>query len=140
SFLRKLMAYVAEKVKFRGNISLVIVSDYQMRGLNKRFLNRNGTTDVISFDLRSNLPCNKNMILEDIDCEIIVNSERAVSVSNKYGLSCKEELALYCIHGLLHLAGYDDDTEENRDKMMKKQKKLLAGFFTESIDGKREEN
>jgi len=131
SRLRALLSRVARQEKFVGNISVALVSDRKMRGLNRRFLKRDSSTDVLSFDLRTkHLLRNRNALCEDIDCEIVVNSERALRVAKRYGLTPFEELALYCIHGLLHIAGYDDRTEEERARMAAKQKSLLDRIFT----------
>ena len=137
SRLRALLWRVARDEGFAGNISVALVSDSRMRGLNRKFLKRNSSTDVLSFDLRTKrLLQSRKALHEDIDCEIVVNSERAFRVAKRYGLTPFEEVILYCIHGLLHLAGYDDTTEEGRARMAAKQKSLLDKIFTCSRGGR----
>jgi probable rRNA maturation factor len=129
--LHALLSRVAKQEGFSGNISVALVCDRKMRGLNRRFLKRDYSTDVLSFDLRTKrLLRNRKALREDIDCEVVVNSEMALRVAKSYGHTPFEEVALYCIHGLLHLAGYDDATEEERARMAAKQESLLDRIFT----------
>jgi probable rRNA maturation factor len=130
SRLRRLLWRAARQEKFAGNISVALVFDSQMRRLNRRFLKRDFTTDVLSFDMRTKrVAPGRKALREDIDFEIIVNSEMALRVAKRYGFTPFEEVALYCIHGLLHAAGYDDRTEEERARMAAKQKSLFDRIF-----------
>jgi probable rRNA maturation factor len=130
SRLRSLLLRVARREKFKGNISIALVSDSEMRRLNRRFLKKHSSTDVLSFDLRTKrLLRGRKAVREDIDCEIVVNSEMALRSANRYGLTPFEELALYCIHGMLHVTGYDDRTEKEQKRMGAKQKSLINRIF-----------
>ena len=101
----------------RYEISIAIVGDTQIRKLNKRYLNRNTTTDCLSFDLsddekKSELGNRKSKIFE-----LVVNGEMAVRQASLRGHSSEAELALYITHGLLHNLGFDDSTKGRARKM-----------------------
>ena len=92
-----------------AEISVAIVDDAEMHELNRRFLNHDYPTDVLSFVLEQSD--------RGLDGEIIVSSETAQLRSLDEGWSALEELTLYLIHGTLHLVGYDDKTSDTRATM-----------------------
>ncbi len=93
-------------------INIAIVEDAEFRDLNRRFLNRNATSDCLSFDLSDDEESDSSKLLE-----IVVNGELAVKQANLFGHSDEAELALYVTHGLLHNLGFDDSTPSKARKM-----------------------
>ena len=79
-------------------------------------------TDVLAFDLSED----KNYLAGDI----VISVDAAVANATAYGTSVPQELALYIIHGILHLLGYDDHKKNDVQKMRREEKKLLS--FIES--------
>jgi probable rRNA maturation factor len=92
----------------RGEISLVIVGEGRMRELNKKYRKKNKVTDVLAFDYG----------------EIFICLSQAKKQAKKMGHSLKQELAVLLIHGILHLAGYKDETKKDFNKMLKKQEEV----------------
>lgn len=121
--LRRTADYVLRQYRInRALVSVAIVDDRTMKSLNKRYLQQSGSTDVLSFDLRSDAADqNENQL----DCEVIVNAERALNVAQANERSTEGEMLLYLIHGLLHQLGYDDKTDEQADRMHRKEDELL---------------
>jgi len=110
---KKLLEKIAKKtlksLKTKlAEISLVFVSDIRMKSLNRKYRGRNRVTDVLAFDYG----------------EIIVCLPQAKRQAKKIGHSLKKELAILLIHGILHLAGYSDETKKGYNKMINKQKEL----------------
>ena len=107
-----------------GRLGIVIVDNETIHNLNKDFLRHDYPTDVISFQVESEP---ENGYLEG---EVIVSAEMAQSRAPEFGWSVQEELILYVIHGLLHLVGFDDITEEDRKMIREKERYYLrhAGF------------
>ena len=101
-------------------ISIVLVSDRNIRQLNRDFHGRDEVTDVLAFDYR---PTSDP---DDVDAEVVVSAHRAQDQALHRGLPPDGELFLYCVHGLLHLAGYDDRDSEDRRRMWKRQLEHLA--------------
>lgn len=94
-------------------LSVVLVSDRQMAGLNLRYHNTPGPTDILTFDYGGGTG------------ELIISVDHAVSQARRYRTTPVRELALYVVHGLLHLAGYDDRTPVQRRRMRAAERRLL---------------
>jgi rRNA maturation RNase YbeY len=89
--------------------TVAFVSDRAMLGLNRRFRGRNATTDVLSFpNERDAFEQSSEVNLGDV----IVSVERAEAQSAEHGLDFEGEVAQLILHGLLHLCGYDHETDD----------------------------
>lgn len=96
-----------------SELSVALVDDATIAGINRQFLNHTGPTDVISFNLGGGLG------------EIVVSAERAIIVARQLRRRPHDELALYLVHGLLHLAGLDDHTPAQRRAMRAAERRCL---------------
>jgi len=118
--LEKLVIAICNRFKLsKATISIAIVDDAQIRKVNKQFLNRDSTTDCLSFDLSdddTNAP--KSF-------ELVVNAEMAVKEANSRDHSSEAELALYITHGLLHNLGFDDSSKDQLRKMRDTEDEIL---------------
>jgi probable rRNA maturation factor len=102
-----------------ATISVAIVDNARMHGLNRQYLNHDYDTDVLSFLLEESCVPSVDPP-EDaprgagkaIDGEIIVSTEFAIGMAADYSWDATDELTLYIVHGLLHLCGYDDLTAD----------------------------
>ena len=109
-----------ESHKFQaGEISYVFTSNEQLRLMNKKFLNHNYFTDVITFDYNE-----ENLISGDI----FVSVEQVRINSREFKSSFENELSRVVIHGVLHLLGYDDASHNEIKVMRKEEEKALALF------------
>lgn len=99
-------------------ISLAIVDDPTIHDLNRRFLDHDYATDVLSFVLESTD--------ERLEGEVIVSADTAARLAGAWHWSPADELLLYVIHGTLHLVGYDDTTPETRQEMRAREDDYLA--------------
>lgn len=86
-----------------GVISYIFCSDDFLAGINIQFLHRDYFTDVISFDYTEN---------EVISGDIMISVDRVKENAANLGVSYLDELKRIMVHGLLHLIGYDDTTDE----------------------------
>ena len=113
-----------------SQISLAIVSDKAMAELHEVWLGVSGPTDVLSFDLSSPEytqqahPGRRH----GIHGEIIASADTASREARVYSWSPEYELTYYLIHGLLHLAGYDDQTPSQRVAMRKKERSVMKAI------------
>ena len=98
-------------------IGIAIVDESEIRRANKQFLNRNVSTDCLSFDLSEE--ANKRAF------ELIVNAEKAVKEAALRGHSAEAELALYVAHGLLHNLCFDDSTKIRAKEMHDTEDEIL---------------
>lgn len=101
-------------------IDLALVSDELMQKLNKKYLGRDETTDVLAFPTNEELPDGVYFL-----GEIVVNKDAARRQAEEYKITEKEELAKLITHGALHLLGYDDKTVVGKKKMKLAEDKVL---------------
>lgn len=113
--LKKLSALGGEKIKFFKDycFSVLLVSDAQIKKLNKTYCKKNHPTDVLSFDTG----------------DIIISTETAKRNAKIYNNTLEKELALYVIHGILHLIGYDDTSKSKAKIMQQKQEEILKTIW-----------
>ena len=127
-------ALVSEK-SGKKLVETVLVTNAEIRKINKRFLKHDNATDVISFEYGFKSPVRPGM--EHLG-EVIVSYERARTISRELGIPYREELARYLVHGTLHLLGYDDHRETDRKKMFKRQEMILKKIFGAKFQGARD--
>ncbi len=91
-----------------GTFSVAFVSDRRMRELHKFFRGKDSTTDVLSFPQEPDEfePDNKNL------GDIVISVEQAEKQAAENGLSLESEIKQLILHGLLHLCGYDHETDD----------------------------
>ena len=93
---QRLIKNILKKERAKGKINLVLMSDKEIRKLNRKFREKNKATDVLAFPMRE----------EGILGDIAVSSETAKKNANRFGIEYKDELKRLVIHGVLHLLGY----------------------------------
>ena len=101
-------------VGLRGDLGVRITSNAEMRDLNRRFRRKNKPTDVLSFP--SDTP--------GLAGDIAISAEIAAENATKLGHTLETELKILILHGLLHLAGYDHETDNG--EMATMEAKLRA--------------
>ena len=97
---------------------MAVVDDATIARLNEQFLQHEGPTDVLSFVLEQ--------AEGGLEGEVVVSAETALRTAPGFGWSAGEELLLYVIHGMLHLAGYDDATPAEKGVMRRREAEVLA--------------
>jgi len=95
--------------------------------LNKRFLGRDYTTDVLSFVYGD----------DDLFGETVISVDRAEAQAAEYCVSYNEELGRLIIHGVLHLLGYTDESAADKERMRKKEDRYLAHLLGRRRSGGR---
>jgi probable rRNA maturation factor len=104
-----------------GTVSVAVVDDATIRQVNRRHLDHDWPTDVVSFPLSE--PGD-----DGLTGELVVSGEMAATTARGAGVEPWDELALYVVHGLLHLCGYDDTDADDRDAMRRREGEILAGL------------
>ncbi len=103
-----------------GSLSIAVVDDPTIHALNRKFLDHDYPTDVLSFVLEQET--------KRLEGEVIVSAETAARTAERVGWSADDELLLYVIHGTLHLVGHDDTVDEPRQRMRAAERNYLAQF------------
>ncbi|RDU65020.1 rRNA maturation RNase YbeY [Helicobacter sp. MIT 14-3879] len=108
-----------EKIKnsiCKNDVELIIVDNNKIKELNKTYLNKDYATDVLSFPLNY-----KDIKLDSSEMilgSIVISIDKAIEIQDKFKHPLKYELAILFTHALLHLLGYDHETDngEHRQK------------------------
>ena len=109
---------VAEsEIKRGGDLSIIFCSDNYILDVNMRYLQHDYFTDIITFDY-----CEGNRLSGDLFISVDSVRENALF----YGTEFSDELNRVMVHGLLHLIGYDDHTEEDQKTMREKEDYYLS--------------
>lgn len=106
-------------------ISITFVDDPTIQRINKQYLSRDKTTNVISFSLQEGEFGDLN---RDLLGDIIISADTAFRDAETGNFGFTEELLFLIIHGLLHLTGYNHEntSKTNALKMKKKEKELFS--------------
>lgn len=109
-----------------GDLSLAFIGDRMMRRINRDYRGIDGTTDVLSFSY-VNEPHSGGVL-----GEVFVSTAVAARQAEEAGCPLDEEIARLCVHGVLHILGWDHDTAPARRKMLRRQERYVDRFFRES--------
>lgn len=121
-------AMKVEQIDKYYEVSVVFVSKEKIQEINRTYRGIDRVTDVISFALFDN---EDDIVFEDEEEEITTLGDIFICLdvmkeqAKEYGHSEKRELAFLTVHGLLHLLGYDHDTNEKEREMFAKQELIL---------------
>ncbi|MEZ6061306.1 MAG: rRNA maturation RNase YbeY [Planctomycetaceae bacterium] len=123
----------------RAVLSVSIVDNAAIHELNRRHLQHDFPTDVISFaldwsaddrDSPGNGPAERSAGAS-IEGEIVVSAEFAAESAERCGWSVQNELTLYVVHGMLHLCGYDDLSGSEKSVMRAREISILTALGLE---------
>ena len=95
----------------RRDVTIVFVADATIRKLNQQFRGKDYATDVLSFPTEAEVfEAEEKANLG----EVVISVQRAAVQAKENGLSFKNEVAQLILHGLLHLSGYDHETDKGQ--------------------------
>lgn len=100
--------------------TIAFVSDRQIKDLNKRYRNFEKPTDVLSFPAEDETGANLG--------DIAISLERAEVQAQENGLTLENEIAQLILHGLLHLCGYDHETDDGQMNRMELKLRRKLGI------------
>ena len=101
-------------------LNIILVTDEFLKDMHGEYLSDDTETDVITFDLSEG---------EEIEAEIYISYDRALAHCGIYNVELTDELARLLVHGLLHLAGFNDFSEDEQLKMRAKEDEFLAKYW-----------
>lgn len=117
----ELIRWITETIihenKILGELSYIFCSDDYLHQINLEYLNHDTYTDIITFNY-----CEENHVSGDIFISIDRIKENAIT----YKTSFENELNRVIIHGVLHLIGYNDKTDEQQNEMTAKEDFYLS--------------
>ncbi len=101
--------------RLRGEVNVVLTSDREMRTLNRQFRGKDKSTDVLSFPPLPDAG-------REFSGEIVISTEMAARNARRFGHGIAHELKVLVLHGMLHLAGYDHESDDG--EMAKREERL----------------
>ncbi len=121
--LSRFLARAQAAVGLRGQVTVLLTTDETIRDLNQRFRGKNEPTDVLSFPAA---PFQTTKPGERVAGDLAISIPTARRQGTEQGHPLGTELKVLMLHGLLHLAGYDHETDAGR--MHRRERKLRAEF------------
>jgi rRNA maturation RNase YbeY len=102
--------------KVVGEIDYVFCSDEFLLKINQEYLSHDTYTDIITFDYS---------MADELAAEIYISSDRVADNAERYGVTVNDELHRVIIHGILHLSGYRDASDEDKQRMRELEDEAL---------------
>lgn len=115
------------------HLSVVLADHDTVRRLNRRYLDHDYNTDVLSFSLQDE-PASQTSERDEtaVEGEIYVDLDTAAERHGDFSTSFEDEAYRYVVHGVLHLVGYDDATASGQETMREKENEYLDAIDTAS--------
>ena len=120
-FISSLESLIGSENFDSGEITIVFCTDDYLLEMNKRYLNHNFYTDIITFDYSEN---------GVISGDLFISIDRVNDNAGSFSVSVDNELKRVIYHGVLHLCGYKDKTEKDKKEMREKENYYLEKFVS----------
>ena len=122
-WIRRVAAHVAQALGLeQQEIGIIFIGDRKMSRLNRQYRGKSGSTDVLSFGQTG---------IADYLGDVFISVETASVNAFRAGHSLRQETAILVLHGLLHLTGYDHETDQGEmkalERKMRRSRLLHAG-------------
>lgn len=127
------MAEARRAAGLAGSVSVLLAGDEEIRRLNREFRGKDKATDVLSF------PAGEVAGRAKIAGDLAISVETAAREAEKRGHSLDLELRVLLLHGILHLAGYDHETDagemERKENALRKRLELADSLIARAAQG-----
>src|SRR5579884_1783964 len=114
-----------------AEVSVVLSDDAAVHDLNRRYRGMDKPTDVLSFSQREQTaegpPLPDLPGMPPVLGDVIISVDTAARQAAEHSVTLEEELALLTVHGILHLLGYEDETETGAQQMRLREQAILQG-------------
>lgn len=120
SITETLPVLISKESRELGDITLIFCTDEELLAINKEHLDHDYYTDIITFNYN-----NDSIISGDL----FISMDRIKDNATQLGVSMEEELHRVCYHGVLHLVGYNDKTDQEIEVMRAKENFYLNKLF-----------
>ena len=100
-------------------INLIFCGNDKLNSFKKEYFDDDALTDIVTFPIKND---------NDLEAEIYISVEMAKINSEEFNVSLDNEISRLIIHGVLHLIGFNDDTENSKKVMFLKQEEIISNF------------
>jgi probable rRNA maturation factor len=120
-YIHNIVKQLKKELEFGiGSIQINFINSSEIMRINKKYLNHDYSTDIITFDYSES-----HISLEG---EIFISTDDAILNSKKYGVKFKNEIMRLIIHGFLHLLGYNDQSQKEKVVMKRLENSLYNRY------------
>ncbi len=135
--LARFVVSARKAAKLRGNVTVLITSNAEMKKLNHRFRKKDKATDVLSF------PADVSPH-DQIAGDLAISADIARENAKNLGHPVSQEIKILILHGILHLAGYDHETDSGEmareEQRLRKKLQLPVSLIQRSEAAKKGDN
>ena len=117
AWIKKIIAHHQHSLSI---INFIFCNDEYLLEINKKHLNHNSLTDIITFDLSDTK--------QDLQSDIFISTERVAENAQNLNITFNEELRRVMVHGVLHLMGFSDKSVKQTKEMRSAENKALSLF------------
>ena len=100
-------------------INLIFCDNDKLNSFKRQYFDDDVLTDIVTFPIKND---------NDLEAEIYISIEMAKINAEKFNVSLNNELSRLIVHGVLHLIGFNDDTEDSKKIMFLKQDEIISNF------------
>ena len=122
----------------KGELTVCLVSDAAIAGMNRRFRGKRGPTDVLSFPANGAGPRHRGKVTERTEAtegtgaaylgDIAISPETARRNARRFSRPLPQELRILILHGMLHLLGYDHETDHGEMERLERRLRRRLGL------------
>ena len=121
---KNLKTYCQEVLNYKGHkscsVSLIFINEEELKEMKNKYFQQNLYTDIIAFNLN-----NKN---EELEGELYLSIKIIEHNAKLYNVSLEDEIKRVVAHGILHLIGYEDDTDRSKREMTQNENSCIKLF------------
>jgi len=133
STLERFVLRARRAVQLRGTVNLLVTNSYELRALNRRFRGADKATDVLSFPSPHVERGKARPVVGDVAISADVARENAA----RLGHSLADEVKILALHGILHLAGFDHESDNGemarKEGRLRRQLRLEVGLIERTL-------
>ncbi|MCG2459211.1 rRNA maturation RNase YbeY [Flavobacteriaceae bacterium F89] len=105
-----------------GSVSFIFCDDEYLLSINKKYLDHDTYTDIITFDYTEG---------SLVSGDVFISVDRIIANASEFGVAFREELIRVMAHGVLHMLGYKDKNEIDTKVMRSKEEEMINLFHVE---------
>jgi probable rRNA maturation factor len=114
-----------------SELSILIVDDPQIEELNQQYLDRQGPTNVIAFAMREG---DFSDLSPHLLGDVVISTDTAAREAKNAAMRFEQRFNELLVHGILHLLGYDHETDEEEARVMEAKSRELMDLLGMTID------